>query len=150
MNNDQKQPLTPESVSYTSIESMFSLPLRWRLEVGTGRAGMAEGRHNIYWVPFVPDPASGAQDSQLFTVCFTIFFFFLIYFLFGEQLLYSIMLVSVLQQHLSAIIIFISLPSGTSHPIPSTPLGHHRVPGWTPVLYSSFALALCFMYKSVC
>ena len=110
-----------------ALKASFSLLLGWRLEVGTGRAGMDEGRRSISWAHFVPEPGWGAQDSWLFTICFTIFlFFFLIYFLYGEQLLYSIMLVSVIQQHGSAIIIFISLPSGTSHPIPSTPLGHHR------------------------
>ena len=60
-----------------ALKASFSLPLGWRLEVGTGRAGMDEGRRSIFWAPFVPEPGWGAQDSRLFTICFTIFFFLL-------------------------------------------------------------------------
>ena len=37
---------------------------------------MDEGRRSIFWAPFVPEPGWGAQDSRLFTICFTIFFSF--------------------------------------------------------------------------
>ena len=60
------------------------------------------------------------------------------------------MLVSAVQQSKSAIIIHISLPSWASLPYPHpTPLGHHRVSGWLPVLYSNISPAICFTHGSV-
>ena len=60
------------------------------------------------------------------------------------------MLVSAVQQRKSAIIIHISLPSWASLPYPHpTPLGHHRVSGWLPVLYSNISPAICFTHGSV-
>ena len=58
--------------------------------------------------------------------------FFLIYFLIGGKLPYSVVLVSAIQQCNSVIIKHLSPPSWASIPFPhSTPLDHHRVPGQT-------------------
>jgi len=61
-------------------------------------------------------------------------------------LIYSIVLVSAIQQHkpIIAIYIYIYLPSLWSLPPtapPSRPLGHHRAPGWAPCVISNFPLA---------
>ena len=60
-----------------------------------------------------------------------VFFFF---FSIGGILFYSAVLVSVQQQHKSAIIIPLLPTSWTSLPSPlkPTPLGHHGAPGWAP------------------
>ena len=61
-------------------------------------------------------------------------------------MIYSIVLVSAIQQHkpIIAIYIYIYLPSLWSLPPtapPSRPLGHHRAPGWAPCVISNFPLA---------
>ena len=73
-------------------------------------------------------------------------FYFLI-FLIGEKLLYNFVLVSALQQCKSVIIV--DTYTRPSLPSPhSTPLGHQRVLGWTPVLFSNFPIAMHFTHDS--
>ena len=79
------------------------------------------------------------------------FFSLLVCFLIGGKLLYSVVLVSAIQQQTSAVIKHMSPPSWaillSLHPIP---LGHHRAPAWAPcVTYNSFSPAICFTHDSV-
>lgn len=63
--------------------------------------------------------------------------------IFFWKLLYHIVLVSAVQQRKSVIIyIYPRLLEHRSSPLHPIPLGHHREPGYTPVLYRSFPLAL--------
>ena len=56
-------------------------------------------------------------------------------------------MVSAAQQHKSVMIIHICLePPPAPHP---TPLGHHRAPGWAPMLYSNFSPAIYLTHGSV-
>ena len=71
------------------------------------------------------------------------------FFLIGVKLIYNVLMVSAVQQNKSAIIIPISPPSWASFPfLHPIPLGHHRVPGWAPFLYSNFSSAIYFTHGS--
>ena len=70
------------------------------------------------------------------------YFFFLI----GGKLVYSVVLVSAVQQHESAIIIHISLPSWTSLPpyVHPTHLGHQRGLSWAPCVIQQLPTSYLF------
>ena len=74
--------------------------------------------------------------------------FFLI--LFYLKNVCNVVLVSPIQHHKSAIIVYASLPSLASLPSYPIPLGHHRVPDGVRVLHSSFPPALHLTPDSAC
>lgn len=66
------------------------------------------------------------------------------------NLLYSVLILSAIEQNKSAIIIHISHPAEVSLPSTySTPLGQDRVPVWTPVLRSNSSPAVSFAQDDV-
>ena len=59
------------------------------------------------------------------------------------------MLLSAIQQLESVVIIHVCpLSPKPSFPYP-TPLGHHRAPGWIPMLYTNFSATIHFTHNSI-